>query len=342
KAEQAWALAVILLQPASIIIDHGHFQYNCISLALATAAVGAVVRGWDVVGSVLYCMAFNHKHMALYYAPAFFGHLFGKCLQRRRPVLQVLRLGVAVVGTCAVCWWPFLSSWEVAAQVLHRLVPLARGVFEDHVANFWCVSSVVIKWKQLIATSSMATVALVCTVAACLPAMVQQIRAPSTNGFLLALVNSSLGFYLFAFQVHEKNILLAALPVTLLALTEPELLRWFIPLVTFSMTPLLRREGLLIATGALLLLFAAMYPMLIASRASEPSFTRPQVVAGWTSFFVAVSVLVVQEVVEPPARYPYLYSTVIVAFSFVHIAAFAAYGNWRQWTMACSSRSKSE
>ena len=38
--------------------------------------------GRHLLGSFLYCCALNHKQMAMYYAPAFFGHLLGTCLQR--------------------------------------------------------------------------------------------------------------------------------------------------------------------------------------------------------------------------------------------------------------------
>jgi alpha-1,3-glucosyltransferase len=34
-------------------------------------------------------------------------------------------------------------------QVVSRIFPLRRGLFEDYVANFWCTSSVAIKWKQV-------------------------------------------------------------------------------------------------------------------------------------------------------------------------------------------------
>lgn len=36
--ERMWALLVILLQPAAVLIDHGHFQYNNISLGLSVRA----------------------------------------------------------------------------------------------------------------------------------------------------------------------------------------------------------------------------------------------------------------------------------------------------------------
>ena len=33
--QRAWMLCAALLQPAALLIDHGHFQYNNISLGLA-------------------------------------------------------------------------------------------------------------------------------------------------------------------------------------------------------------------------------------------------------------------------------------------------------------------
>ena len=56
-------------------------------------------------------------------------------------------LGLVVVGTFGLVWAPWLGSWGAARQVLTRLVPLSRGIFEDYVANFWCVSNVIFKWK---------------------------------------------------------------------------------------------------------------------------------------------------------------------------------------------------
>ena len=35
--QRQWALAVALLQPAAVLIDHGHFQYNNLSLGFAVS-----------------------------------------------------------------------------------------------------------------------------------------------------------------------------------------------------------------------------------------------------------------------------------------------------------------
>lgn len=70
----------MLLQPTLLLTDHGHFQYNCISLGLSTAAAVAIAAGHDIPGSILFSLSLNHKQMGLFFAPAFFAHLLGKCL----------------------------------------------------------------------------------------------------------------------------------------------------------------------------------------------------------------------------------------------------------------------
>lgn len=65
------------LQPTKAI-DNG--APTCASTQ--AAAVGAILSGWVLSGASLFTLAMCHKHMALYYAPAFFAHLLGRCLQR--------------------------------------------------------------------------------------------------------------------------------------------------------------------------------------------------------------------------------------------------------------------
>ncbi|KAF3449634.1 hypothetical protein FNV43_RR10365 [Rhamnella rubrinervis] len=109
--------------------------------------------------------------------------------------------------------------------VLSLLTPFERGIYEDYVANFWCTTSVLVKWKRLFTTQSLKLLSLSATITTFLPSMVQQIKAPSKQGFLYGLLNSAFSFYLFSFQVHEKSILLPLLPATLLAVEEPFLLK---------------------------------------------------------------------------------------------------------------------
>jgi hypothetical protein len=98
-ASEAFVLAALLLNPAHVLIDHGHFQYNCISLGLALgAAVAIAARGRHLLGSVLFCAALSHKQMSLFYAPAFFAHLLGRCLERPGAARKVRRAPAGLVG----------------------------------------------------------------------------------------------------------------------------------------------------------------------------------------------------------------------------------------------------
>ncbi|CAI7895922.1 unnamed protein product [Closterium sp. NIES-54] len=175
-------------------------QYNSISLGLSLGGATAVMSRHYLLGSVLFSLAINHKHMALYFAPAFFAHLLGRCRQSPRPALMFLSLAATVLLSFAACWWPFLHSTDSILQVLSRLFPLGRGLYEDHVANFWCATSPLIKWKRLFSTPLLARMALAATVTAALPSMLHQVLRPSAHGLVLAMLNSSLAFFFFAFQ----------------------------------------------------------------------------------------------------------------------------------------------
>jgi alpha-1,3-glucosyltransferase len=61
-------------------------------------------------------------------------------------------LAVTVIATFAVVLLPFMipadQAYTNVAQIVHRVFPLARGLFEDKVANVWCSISPVLKMKE--------------------------------------------------------------------------------------------------------------------------------------------------------------------------------------------------
>ncbi|XP_077236956.1 ALG6, ALG8 glycosyltransferase family [Tasmannia lanceolata] len=330
----SWHLAIILLNPALILIDHGHFQYNCISLGLTVAAIAAIFSKNELIGSILFSLALNHKQMSAYFAPAFFSHLLGKCLRRRNPFLGVFKLGLVVLGTFALIWWPYLYSVESVMEVLSRLAPFGRGIYEDYVANFWCGTSILIKWKKLFTTQSLKFLSSVATTSAVLPSMVQQIKAPSDQGFLYALLNSSFSFYLFSFQVHEKSILLPLLPASLLAPEEPLVFSWLTCNALLSMFPLICRDHLILPYVALFGLFALIY------RSSD----RRHIVNGvdssalWKRFMnlLLMCFLLLHLVylsLQPPEKYPFLFEALIMIFCFTQFVILTLYTNMKQWML---------
>ena len=72
-----WSLFVLMT--GLILIDHGHFQYNGISLGLMILAVAALMIDRDCLSSVLFMLAISYKQMELYHALPFFFYLLGKC-----------------------------------------------------------------------------------------------------------------------------------------------------------------------------------------------------------------------------------------------------------------------
>lgn len=326
-----WPAAAVLLQPALVLVDHGHFQFNGIGLGLAALAAAAAATDKRILSSILFTCSLNHKQMALYYAPAFFGHLLGRCLQSAagraskgaqkaaatknkktkssdseettpssssslllfllRAGLRAAALGLTVALTMLALWWPVISKNKRgpaagALAVLSRLAPVHRGIFEDYVANFWCASHPLFRWKRRFSKEQLARAAAALTLAAAAPSALHQALRPSRRGTLYAMACSSLAFYLFSYQVHEKSILLPLLPVSLLALptgsgaegkkekkkereekgllslvaagppSEPFLACWLPVAACFSMWPLLHRDGLAWSYAGCLLLWA--------------------------------------------------------------------------------------
>ncbi|KAL5713869.1 dolichyl-P-Glc:Man9GlcNAc2-PP-dolichol alpha-1,3-glucosyltransferase [Ranunculus cassubicifolius] len=328
----SWNLVMILMNPCLILIDHGHFQYNCISLGLTIGAVAAILFKNELVGCLLFSLALNHKQMSLYLAPAFFSHLLGKCLRHRNPFLRVLKLGLMVLGTFIVIWWPYLYSLNSVTEVLSRLAPFERGIYEDYVANFWCTSSILIKWKILFTTQFLKLLSLSLTMLTLLPSMIQQIRTPSDKGFLYTLLNSAFSFYFFSFQVHEKSVLLPLLPASLLALEEPRLYKWFTYFALLSMFPLLCRDKLIVPYIALHILFVLVFhsPYVKRGERKEDKLNGLEVVAMAVVLLISLVLHVVYLTMKPPERYPYLFEAMIMTVCFSQFIYVAIYTNIKQ------------
>lgn len=103
------------------------------------------------------------------------------------------------------------------AQLLHRIFPFARGLFEDKVANFWCALNSLTPFKlRYYPLPLLQRLSLLATLAAITPPCVVIFLKPKKELLPLALSATAWGFFLFSFQVHEKSVLLPLVPMTLL------------------------------------------------------------------------------------------------------------------------------
>ena len=282
--------ALLCALPPLMLVDHGHFQYNCVSLGLALWAAHAAMVGWPLACSVAFCLALNFKQMSLYLAPAFFCYLLSGCLRAgaaaapgatraRRAWLtlaSVVKLGVVVIFTFGLCWLPFLGSAADAVAVLRRLFPVGRQLYEDKVANVWCTLAMLpgLKLKQRLPVDKLLTLTTSATLGSLLPPCALLLAHPSRRGFLLCATACGLGFFLLSFQVHEKHVLLPLLPALLLAPSRPLEVGWLVSLCTFSLYPLLRRDGQAPSYAVL----QALWPLLChtyAAVAAAPAAAPP-------------------------------------------------------------------
>ena len=169
-----------------------------------------------------------------------------------------IRLGITTLLSFLVLFLPWLPPFAPLRAILDpitRIFPFNRGLFEDKVANFWCATNVVLKWKLWAPHGVLIKLSTALTALGFLPAVATLLfsgyklrvwstteispgkttrnetktdeeapakaAAPAPPTPLLpllpyALLTSSLSFFLFSFQVHEKTILVPLLPMTLL------------------------------------------------------------------------------------------------------------------------------
>jgi alpha-1,3-glucosyltransferase len=179
-----------------------------------------------------------------------------------------VQLGIMTVASFILLFLTFLPPFSSPTAILDpvtRIFPFSRGLFEDKVANFWCFSNVVLKWRNFASPGTLVKLSTLLTAVGFLPAVVGLLRTgfssrikddvvappispgvstgnesfsaaettpptkieernetPTTGPgplfplLLFSMLTSSMSFFLFSFQVHEKTILVPLLPLTLI------------------------------------------------------------------------------------------------------------------------------
>ena len=330
-----WTLVLALAQPALILMDHGHFQYNSASLGFALWGFYYVTKaGFSncILGSVFFCLALNFKQMTLYYAPAIFAYLLGRCFaDTSKLVHRFCSLGVTVVVIFVLHWWPFIyyapsqedvSPFERLLHVLHRMFPFQRGLFEGKVSNLWCALSIKpISIRQRLPEGIQPLVALGMTLLLILPACYtlfligQQQSSSRKQDWKLLLwgsASTALAFFLASFQVHEKSILMALAPITLLVWEDATFVSWFCVVATWTLWPLIRVDRLEVAYFCTIVIFSTIVWLFAMSNTNQTSkscfdhWTLTKAIVPVSS--LAMLLLHLLEVaVTPPASLPDLF-----------------------------------
>ena len=262
---QYMAAAAILFQPALMLIDHGHFQYNSVMLGLMVYAVNYLLEESYCLAALYFVLSICFKQMALYYSPIIFAYLLSRSLfyPKLFNVPMLASIGVTTIATFATIFAPLYlfggnDNLGNVLQAIRRIFPFSRGIFEDKVANFWCVTNVLYKYKLMFTQEQLQFYSLIATAAGFLPAMLMTLIYPRKTVLIYSLIACSMSFFLFSFQVHEKTILLPLLPATLLYTSSKwdvlSMASWINNVGLFTLWPLLKKDGLILQYGVLLFL----------------------------------------------------------------------------------------
>ena len=288
--ESSIALVAILLQPSTILIDHAHFQYNTVMLGFVLFSLYGIYNSYYAWACLFFILALSYKQMALFYAPAIAFYLLGASLTPSFRPLRLttiilttlfsfaLVLAPLLLGTLydthqginppltttdrtinpllaslnlyidpTASYYPYLLQ---LTQMIHRIFPFARGIFEDKVANAWNVLHIIHKLNAY-PTTLLKHVATYATIVSVLPSSLIIGAFPQRELLPWALASCSWGFFLFGYQVHEKSVLLPLLPMTILLGGQGGLstelrawIGWANMLGAWTLFPLLKRDEL--------------------------------------------------------------------------------------------------
>ncbi|ODV80108.1 glycosyltransferase family 57 protein [Suhomyces tanzawaensis NRRL Y-17324] len=319
-------ISVIIINQAHLaLIDHGHFQFNSVMLGFFVYSLINLMRENYVLASIWFVSCINFKQMGLYYSTFIFVFI----LSQLKSFIHLIVIGLTVVLTSFVIVIPFLKDPKNLLQILIRVFPFNRGLFEDKVANFWCTANVVIKFREIIDASQLSKLALISTVGAIIPMNILlffKCKKPQNvaPGLIYGFAGNALAFYLFSYQVHEKSILIPLLPSTLLILIKPELIdivQWINNVGTFSLYPLLKKDGLILQYFVSNLLINWLIgPKLL--------FKNSGILWGLItkgSYLLMIVYHLLDWFLLPPARYPDLWVILNITISF---GAFFVFWLW--------------
>jgi alpha-1,3-glucosyltransferase len=379
--EGSIAIVAILMQPATLLIDHGHFQYNTVMLGFAATAMANFLRGNFLMGCMSFVCALGFKQMALFYAPAVFAYLLGSCISPRLDIGRFISIALTTAAAFAVLFAPLLlgaladaiggvsplkhdlppllaalpfhvdeNAWFYPillqlTQSIHRIFPFARGIFEDKVANLWCTIHTFHKLHNY-PSAIVQRAALLATSAAILPPCFILFHKPRKELIPLGFATVAWAFFLCSYQVHEKNVLLPLLPMTLLLAgyggLTPSIRAWvgFANLLgTWTMFPLLKRDDLRIPYFIVTLLWAYLLGLPPTSLSAYRNVERGGL--GFFSKFIHLTVYlamiawhVCEAFVPPPSNKPDLW---IVANVLIGAGGFGICYLWCLYKLVLKS-----
>lgn len=315
----------MLLYPCLLLIDCGHFQYNHIALGLTIWAFFMLNRQNFISGAFLFVMSLNFKQISLYYSLPFFVFILSKCRSYNidgkflyfKSLKNLFLIGIVTILSFLLLWFPFFQSIDDAKHVISRIFPVNRGIFEDKVATFWCVSSVIFKQLRHLPHELMVSVCTICVLIACTPSLIMLFKQTTKFNMIRALFCCSLAFFLFSFHVHEKSILFPGVIMTLYIPYDNIFALWFLTISSLSIYPLLLVDNI----PESILIFFAYY-------ISFTTINKNKKYSNWNIFVIHCSIIIgfiiaLSTFFLPTIpQYPYIYQLLVATYCFGHFFIF--------------------
>lgn len=305
-------ILLLLIQPGLIMIDNGHFQYNSVMLGFFLLSVCSFLKEKWIFGCLFFTASILFKQMGLFWALPVFFYLLG--LSWKRGFIFFLKIASTTLLSFLIGFRSVARNLEQVFNILNRIFPVKRGLWEDKVANFWCASNVFFKIREIFSLETLIKTSLISTLLVVLPACILLLRNPTQQNFIKSLIISSLGFYLFSFQVHEKSILIPAFTINLLWSLNSRLVIWFNTVALYSLMPLLIREGL----GLQAFLLGVFYHMLfddLPRKTKSKKWEKWVVRLQLSSYIIMTTLLLGEVLLGNPPSYPHIFTVLNVEFS---------------------------
>ncbi|KAM9036250.1 probable dolichyl pyrophosphate Glc1Man9GlcNAc2 alpha-1,3-glucosyltransferase [Sarcophilus harrisii] len=272
---------------------------------------------------------------------------------------RLIALGFIVCFVSALSLGPFIALNQLP-QIVSRLFPFKRGLCHAYWApNFWALynaldkmlsiiglkfnlldpkkipkasmtSGLVQQFQHTVLPSVTPLATLLCTVIAMLPSIFcLWFKPQGPRGFLRCLIVCALSSFMFGWHVHEKAILLAILPMSLLSVGKPQDAGIYLLLTTtghYSLFPLLFTAPEFPIKVLLMLLFT------VYSFSSLKTLFRKEKLLNWieTIYLIGLGPLeICCELVFPFTPWKLKYPFVPLFLTSVYCAAGITYAWFR-------------
>jgi len=338
--------ALVLTNAGLFIVDHVHFQYNGFLLGIFMMSIGCMMSDCYLSSALLFAILLNFKHIYVYCAPAYFVYLLSTYCRKQNgslcifgiSLVNLIKLGVIVIGTFALSFGPFLAKGQFLI-VLQRLFPFKRGLTHAYWApNFWAIYNFTDRLAVILVKKMGLEVLLKegCqnslgastgglvkdTVHCVLPTIPPEVcfiitfallfpllwklwnKGEDSVHFLRAVILCNFISYMFGWHVHEKAILLVTIPMAVLSVVSPTESSHFIVLSAvgnFSLFPLLFEERETVIKVLLVFLHFCL-TMHVANQRRKNKNQRPLTLIQKIYLFMHLPVFIISTFI--PLMYP--------------------------------------